>query len=601
MKKCKSLLAFYALFYHAKALSFASPLTHGRTRSLLMVNGGTQQLWSETEEAALSEKLESDPSEESMMRGGEYSPSAWNNETDGSNMPMEGDAGSGSSPSTITSRTFDSDAEFLESVIKASNFGQGLDEGEDLQDIIQAFVKTNYSKGELLFSEKDETGDFLFVVESGQFIVSVEGQQLPAPYGIASQGSIIGELALIYDTGRVGTVRAKTDVTGFRLDRDAFLKWLEKWPGKRNDLKHELKQIDDVIAKVSGVRLKYGGSVIRKINPSRLWLWTRWSGTILQHAWKVSLANLLTATTLVVATRLLAKPTWGLTVMPDPNNPLISKMLGLFDVWQYLMTVTTFILTFFLGQAYSLWRDIYSTARVVQGRLSDINLMLAVSAERDRSGAYTKRARELMEDVASYTRLYHVFMWASFSNKLNLLLSDMGLRRMVNRGVLSRKQFNTLQKLDATTVAPQHACLIWIMTRFLKGMQDNVVPNDVTMKQTLFNKAMELQGTFAGVGGKLAGRSPLAYVHLVQILVDSFLLLAPVALTYKLGVWGIPAVGILTLFYSGLLDLSKILLHPLGNDDDIYDESVNMDLAVIIRESNGGSTRWMDGGELLPF
>ena len=59
--------------------------------------------------------------------------------------------------------------------------------------------------------------------------------------------------------------------------------------------------------------------------------------------------------------------------------------------------------------------------------------------------------------------------------------------------------------------------------------------------------------------------------------------------------------GILTLFYSGLLDLSKILLHPLGNDEDTYDESVNMDLAVIIRESNGASTRWMDGGEVLPF
>mmetsp|Transcript_36936 Transcript_36936/g.89722 ORF Transcript_36936/g.89722 Transcript_36936/m.89722 type:complete len:546 (+) Transcript_36936:1-1638(+) len=524
------------------------------------------------------------PSDLSMIRGGEGDPSIQNHEAEDSpdNSP------------------YDSDAEFLKSVILSSNFGSGL-KAEDLQDVVQSFVKTEYSKGSLLFSEQDETADFLFVVESGQCLVSVEGQQLPAPYGIASQGSILGEFALIYDTRRVQTVVAKTNVSGFRLDRAAFWQWLEKLPGKKDDLKHDLKQIDDILAKVSGAKTKYGGDVIRKFKPSRRWLWARWSGTILQHAWKVSLANLLTATAVVVGTRLLIKPSWGFGAMPDANDPMISRMLGLFNVWQYTMTVTTFTLTFFLGQAYSLWRDIYTTARVVQGRLSDINLMLAVSAERDQSGAYTKRAKELMQDVASFTRLYHVFMWASFSNQLKLLLSDMGLRRMVNRGVLSRKQFNTLQKLDASTVAPQHACLVWIMTRFLKGMEDSVVPNDVVMKQTLFNKSMELQGTFAGVGGKLAGRSPLAYIHLVQILVDSFLLMAPIALTCKLGVWGIPAVGILTLFYSGLLDLSKILLHPLGNDDETYHESVNMDLAVIIRESNGGSTRWMDGGEELPF
>ncbi|KAL3939048.1 MAG: hypothetical protein SGBAC_006152 [Bacillariaceae sp.] len=565
-------LVCHALFCHAKGLSFASPLVPARRPLMSAPTPSNQNL--------LSMMM--------TMRGGEE-------ETDGFSLPNND-----KTDSHDEDHPFDSDADFLESVILSSNFGSGL-QVDDVQDVVQSFVKTEYKKGSLMISEQDETADFLFVIQTGQCLVSVEGQQLPPPYGTASHGSIVGEFALIYDTRRVQTVVAKTDVTGFRLDREAFWKWLEKLPHKKDDLQRDLKEIDEVIAKVSGIKTKYGGNVIRKFKPSRRWLWARWSGTILQHAWKVSLSNSMVAAAVVVGTRLCIKPTWGLGTMPNPDDPMISRMLGLFNVWQYLMSVTTFTLTFFLGQAYALWRDIYTTARVVQGRLSDINLMLAVSAERDRSGAYTKRAKELMEDVASYTRLYHVFMWASFSSKLDLLLSDMGIRRMVNRGVLSRRQFNTLQKLDATTVAPQHACLVWIMTRFLKGMQDSIVPNDVVMKQTLFNKSMELQGTFAGVGGKLAGRSPLAYIHLVQILVDSFLLLAPVALTCKLGVWGVPAVAILTLFYSGLLDLSKILLHPLGNDDDTYDESVNMDLAVIIRESNGGSTRWMDGGEELPF
>ena len=58
--------------------------------------------------------------------------------------------------------------------------------------------------------------------------------------------------------------------------------------------------------------------------------------------------------------------------------------------------------------------------------------------------------------------------------------------------------------------------------------------------------------------------------------------------------------GLLTLFYAGLLDLSKILLDPLDNDnDESYDSPVNVDIGVLIRESN--STRWKHSAEMLPF
>ena len=88
---------------------------------------------------------------------------------------------------------------------------------------------------------------------------------------------------------------------------------------------------------------------------------------------------------------------------------------------------------------------------------------------------------------------------------------------------------------------------------------------------------------------------------LVQILVDCFLVSAPVALFAELGVWALLSVGVITLFYSGLLDLSKIFLDPLDNDENIDNESINMDIGVLIREGNAGSTRWKSGAELLPF
>jgi hypothetical protein len=64
----------------------------------------------------------------------------------------------------------------------------------------------------------------------------------------------------------------------------------------------------------------------------------------------------------------------------------------------------------------------------------------------------------------------------------------------------------------------------------------------------------------------------------------------------ELGIFSVLSVGILTLFYSGLLDLAKVFLDPLDNED--YREGcVYIDLAVLIRESNSASTRWMNAAE----
>jgi hypothetical protein len=52
--------------------------------------------------------------------------------------------------------------------------------------------------------------------------------------------------------------------------------------------------------------------------------------------------------------------------------------------------------------------------------------------------------------------------------------------------------------------------------------------------------------------------------------------------------------GVLTLFYRGFLDLAKFFLDPLDNED-FCEGCVYLDLGVLIRESNAGSTRFMDG------
>lgn len=91
---------------------------------------------------------------------------------------------------------------------------------------------------------------------------------------------------------------------------------------------------------------------------------------------------------------------------------------------------------------------------------------------------------------------------------------------------------------------------------------------------------------------------PLAYVHLVQVLLDTLVVLAPFALYSRLGVFTIPLVGILTTFYRGFLVLSKSFLDPFGNEDTL---SENLSIMCLINESNAGSVLWFNGIDEMPF
>ena len=62
-----------------------------------------------------------------------------------------------------------------------------------------------------------------------------------------------------------------------------------------------------------------------------------------------------------------------------------------------------------------------------------------------------------------------------------------------------------------------------------------------------------------------------------------------------MGVFSVVLVGILTLFYRGLLDLAEVFLDPLDHED-YCEGAVYLNLAVCIREANAASTRWILGG-----
>lgn len=79
---------------------------------------------------------------------------------------------------------------------------------------------------------------------------------------------------------------------------------------------------------------------------------------------------------------------------------------------------------------------------------------------------------------------------------------------------------------------------------------------------------------------------------------DTLTFLAPLALYVKMGTFNIISTGLLTLFFKGLLELSKSFLDPFGREG--Y-RAHNIRVDVLVSEMNfGASSRWINAGDALP-
>ena len=394
-------------------------------------------------------------------------------------------------PTTSSDRTEEESRTFIQSVLKTNYLFQDHVHERSLVHLSSAFVKVEYKQGDVIFTQGDKTGkdeDYMLILEEGECSITIDGEDIPDPYGTIGRGAMVGELALLMEANcRSATIKAKTDVAAFRLDRASFKCFMAGPHERVEDIKAEMRQIDLVIDKISGVKTHYGGDIIRQFKPSRRWLWGRWSGTILQQAGRPAATSVVLTTLFVLGVRYFTEPTWELGQVPDPTFPLISRLVPLAKLWQYLMNITTFILTFFLAQAYAMWRKMYDTCRKIQGRISDLVLLVAATVERDENDKLSEKAETLVDDIGHYVRLFHVFNWACYSKKFAVISTDRGLSRMLSRGLISRKEYNTLTSLRPTG-GPHHTCLMWVLVRVLSAMKNGTLPNDRAVREVLFEK-----------------------------------------------------------------------------------------------------------------
>ena len=351
------------------------------------------------------------------------------------------------------------------------------------------------------------------------------------------------------------------------------------------------KLLDDLIDE--SVRTTARRTIMMPFSPNSAFLWARWKGTIFSETW----GSCVTKMAYALVVFLVCKRIPGID----------DYLAGFNSLWGQLLSITTFTLTFFVNQSYTLWRKCYDLSRRLQGRLQDIDMSLAAHACREpgsgvsEPSSYTSPARQLLELVARYVRLFNLLTYASFTRSHRPILTPRGMRRLVERGIMTQQELQILVDLKLPATQRHHAVLLWILRSFLEGREAGHFLGGAGFEEQIIEKFHVTRQQYGAISDELHGRMPLAYSHIVQVLVDVILYMYPfMAFTSKMSpLVSVIGTGLLTISYQGLFDLSKQFLDPYDNESYGKGEDPLV-VDTLIAETNAASVRWLYGLEQMP-
>eukprot|EP00929_Paragymnodinium_shiwhaense_P032850 TRINITY_DN18149_c0_g1_i4.p1 TRINITY_DN18149_c0_g1~~TRINITY_DN18149_c0_g1_i4.p1 ORF type:complete len:316 (-),score=18.12 TRINITY_DN18149_c0_g1_i4:704-1651(-) len=199
-------------------------------------------------------------------------------------------------------------------------------------------------------------------------------------------------------------------------------------------------------------------AVMAPFRLGREWLWTRWEGTLTSVTWQCML--------------LAAVAAFGLLTWEQQNPDVKEALKSAANFWKFQLSTTTFFLAFYLNQTYTYWRNMYNYCRQVQGRLNDVNMVLASHLPRDPStGKPTEEAELLALQVARYGRVLAILSTALINRRFSPLATHAGLRRMLARGALTQSEVTYLMTMEPIRWC--YALMAWNLTLVQDGAPKN--------------------------------------------------------------------------------------------------------------------------------
>jgi len=360
------------------------------------------------------------------------------------------------------------------------------------------------------------------------------------------------------------------------------------------------RAIDQVVATQTQRPIILGSRYRSSLGTMRLY--TIWKDTVVRLTWLPMVCNTLFAALIVMIIRAntgAANPaaTWPLFTAPDAAHPVVRRLAPFYTVWTHHVQLTTFILTFFLTESFGYWKRALCQGRRIQRAVVSILLLLSTHCTREEAAQGQPRTAEaqlLLEQTASELRLLHALFWARLDKSLSSLHSGLGLQRLAERGLISESQRAALGE-----IRPAHlhdAVLQWLSSRLVRkqGKHEHscAAVSGYDFERRFDDQCLELRLHCHLLSTDRDGLMPFAYQHVVQVLVDSLLVFTAPALYPKIGVMSVGLTCTLTLFYRGLLELSKSFLDAFGQDQyqdqsiaiETYLSEVNQDLSAVVAD-----------------
>jgi hypothetical protein len=129
------------------------------------------------------------------------------------------------------------------------------------------------------------------------------------------------------------------------------------------------------------------------------------------------------------------------------------------------------------------------------------------------------------------------------------------MRRLVERGLMTAMEREILVEAEIPATQRHNAVLLWIIRAFIEGKEAGHFIGDAGWEQQFIEKCHVCRASYGAIGDELQGRMPLAYAHIVQVLVDVVLWMYPF-MAFASGMSGLLVVlgtGLLTIGYQGLV------------------------------------------------
>uniref|UniRef100_A0A7S3P3A4 Uncharacterized protein n=1 Tax=Amphora coffeiformis TaxID=265554 RepID=A0A7S3P3A4_9STRA len=345
--------------------------------------------------------------------------------------------------------------------------------------------------------------------------------------------------------------------------------------------------------------------IMIQFDPSSRAIWRHWRGTVFQETWRSAIRHAVWA---------------AIVYFLFVRCPRVKSVFGGFNIiWAQILGVTTFTLTFFVNQSYSIWCRILGICRNLQGRLNDYLMAAAGLAQRNEdiqpksatmptlrrtstASQYTETSIKLLRVQARYVRLFSILLYASLTRSHRPLLTPQGLRRMVARGLMTEEERAIIKQAAVPANTRHNVVLMWLFRTHLQGCKAGIIEGGAGLEVQLIRRVQEIRGLANGMESVLKGRMPFAYAHIVQVLVDATLWLYPFMIfSSDINLYlGFMGTLVLTTCYQGLFDLAKQFLDPFHNEN-FWLGSDALEVDTLIAETNANSVRWMNCLETMPM